>query len=150
MEPPPEGIDRIKEKPREIHLELPSTGERRTVCSVKEFQDLRRQGWKWVFQTQDRLEAIHMQAWYFQVRHFARLSWTRLDAPLGEAFVTSDRGVTWMVDGYADARPTALRDPSAQVVAPLSRGVALVGRRASQTGRRGDNPERGESLCRLL
>lgn len=132
MEPPPDGFDQIKDRARDIHLELPSSGERRIVHTMEEFSELRRQGWKWMIQHQDRLEMIHMQAWYFQVRHFARLSWVRLDAPRGEAFITSDRGVAWMVDGFADTPPSALRHSSAQIAAPLSRGVALVGRHSSQ------------------
>jgi hypothetical protein len=76
----------------------------------------------------DKLEMLHIQAWYFQVRHFPRLSWIRLNAPNDEWFVTNDRGVAWMADGYADTPPAALRHPTAQVVAPLTRKVALVGR----------------------
>jgi len=133
VEGPPDGFDLIKDRNRGICLELPSNGERRTVQTMDEFRQLRRQGWKWTINHQDRLEMIHMQAWYFQARHFARLSWVRLDAPLGDAFITSDRGVTWMVDGFADTPPSALRHPSAQIVAPLSRGVALIGRHPSQT-----------------
>src|SRR5260370_41743041 len=34
----------------------------------------------------------------------------------------------WLADGYADTPPAALRHPTAQVVAPLTRKVALVGR----------------------
>jgi len=73
-----------------------------------------------------------MQAWYFQVRHFPRLSWVRLNAPDDEWFITSDRGVAWMADGYADTPPAALRHPTAQVVAPLTRKVALVGGNETQ------------------
>ena len=68
-----------------------------------------------------------MQAWYLQVRHFPRLNWSRLNAPDSDWFVTSDRAVTWIVDGYADAPPAALRHASAIVVAPLTRKVVLVG-----------------------
>lgn len=42
--------------------------------------------------------------------------------------ITSDRGVTWLADGYADTPPSALRHPTAQVIAPLTRSLALVGR----------------------
>ena len=71
---------------------------------------------------------LHLQAWYFQVRHFPRLSWVRLQPPNGELFITSDRSVAWLVEGVADTKPAALRHPTAQVVAPLTRTVALVGR----------------------
>jgi hypothetical protein len=134
-ESPPDGFDQIQDKVRGIHLEFPASGERRTVHTTEEFAELRHHGWKWIIGNQDRLEMIHMQAWYFRVRHFARLSWMRLDAPGGEVFITSDRGVTWMVDGFADTPPSALRHTSAQVVAPLSRSVALVGRHGSQAGK---------------
>ena len=76
----------------------------------------------------DHLELLHMQAWYFQVRHFPRLSWVRLQPPDNEFFITSDRSVAWIVDGYADAPPAALRDSKAEIVAPLTRTLALVGR----------------------
>ena len=36
--------------------------------------------------------------------------------------------MSWLADGYADTPPAALRDPTAQVFAPLTRGLALVGR----------------------
>jgi hypothetical protein len=48
--------------------------------------------------------------------------------PAGEYFVTSDRSVAWLVDGFADTPPNALRHPAAQVVAPLTRSVSLVRR----------------------
>jgi hypothetical protein len=55
-----------------------------------------------------------------------------LGAPAGESFITSDRGVPWLVDGYADAPPAALRDPNAQIVAPLTVSFALVGRHGNR------------------
>ena len=127
-EPPPEGIDKIRDRMRPICLENPDTGERREVTGSEEFDNYRMRGWKWVLQSEDRLEMLHMQAWYFQVRHFPRLSWARLQAPDPDWFITSDRGVSWISDGYAEIPPAALRHPSAVVVAPLTRKVALVGR----------------------
>lgn len=82
-------------------------------------------------QNDDHLEMLHVQAWYFQTRHFPRMAWVRLNAPQGTSFITSDRAVAWIVDGYADAPPSALRDSSAQVVAPLTSTIALVGRHRS-------------------
>jgi hypothetical protein len=76
----------------------------------------------------DHLELLHLQAWYFQVRHFPRLVWVRLHPPDGEYFITSDRSVAWLADGHADTPPSALRHPTAQVVSPLTRSLALVGR----------------------
>ena len=76
---------------------------------------------------------LHIQAWYFQVRHFPRLSWVRLQPHDREYFITSDRSVAWLADGYADTPPAALRHPTAQVVAPLNKTVALVGRHGAGT-----------------
>lgn len=128
VEPPPEGIDRIRNRERNYCVENPDTGERREVTNSDEFNDYRKRGWKWVLRSEDKLEGLHMQAWYFQVRHFPRLSWVRLNAPDGDCFITSDRAVAWLADGYPDTPPAALRHPKAQVVAPLTRKVALVGR----------------------
>jgi hypothetical protein len=131
VEPPPEGIEEIKNRPRLIVMEDPDSGERREVTS-EEFEDYRKRGWKWVLSSEDKLEMLHMQAWYLQVRHFPRLKWSRLNAPDQGWFITSDRAVTWIVDGYADAPPAALRHPSAVVVAPLTRKITLIGRHAEQ------------------
>jgi hypothetical protein len=128
VEPPPLGFDKMRDRVRPMCLEDSNTGERREVTAVDEFHTLRRLGWKWILQREDHLEMLHLQAWYFQVRHFPRLSWVRLEAPHGEYFITSDRSVAWLADGYADTPPAALRHPTAQVVAPLTRTTALVGR----------------------
>ncbi len=113
---------------RPMCLEDPNTGARREVTVEEEFHAYRKRGWKWIFRRDDYLEMLHIQAWYFQVRHFPRLSWVRLQPPDNEFFITSDRSVAWLVDGYADTPPASLRHPTAQVVAPLTRKVALVGR----------------------
>jgi hypothetical protein len=131
VEPPPEGFDQIRDRIRPMCLEDPTTGDRREVLSEDEFDALRRLGWRWIIRRNDHLEMLHLQAWYFQVRHFPRLSWVRLQPPDGEHFITSDRGVTWLADGYADTPPAALRHPTVQVVAPLTRKIALVGRHST-------------------
>lgn len=128
VEPPPDGFDKIRGRMRPLCLENPSTGERRAVTAENEFYALRRSGWKWRLQKDDHLELLHLQACYFQVRHFPRLAWIRLQPPDGEYFITSDRSVAWLADGYADTPPNALRHPAAQVVAPLTRSLSLVGR----------------------
>jgi hypothetical protein len=128
LEPPPEGFHEISDRARPLCVEDPETGLRREVVNAGEFEAYRKRGWKWVLRRDDHLEMLHLQAWYFQVRHFPRLSWTRLDAPTDEWFITSDRGVAWLADGYADTPPSALRHPTVQVVAPLTRRLALVGR----------------------
>jgi hypothetical protein len=127
VEPPPTGFETIQERMRPLCLENPSTGARREVTTECEFHALKRQGWKWILRRDDHLEMMHLQAWYFQVRHFPRLSWVRLQPPAGEYFITSDRGVAWLADGYADTPPAALRHATAQVVAPLTRMMTLVG-----------------------
>lgn len=128
VEPPPPGFDAISARPRPLLLEDPKTGERREVLAPAEVDSYRRTGWRVVLRRDDQLELMHLQAWYFQVRHFPRLSWARLKPSGGEFFITSDRTVAWLADGYAGAPPAALRHPNALVVAPLTKKVALVGR----------------------
>ncbi|MGB6484023.1 MAG: DUF4238 domain-containing protein [Candidatus Acidiferrales bacterium] len=128
LEAPPPGFEKIRDRLRTLCLEEPGTGIRVDVKTKGEFDAYRKRGWKWVLNRDDYLEMLHVQAWYFQVRHFPRLSWVRLQPPDGEFFITSDRGVAWLVDGLADTPPAALRHWTAQVVAPLTRTVALVGR----------------------
>jgi hypothetical protein len=128
VEPPPDGIADIKDRQRLLQFENLKTGEVRYTDNKLEQKELRRVGWTLKLGRDDHLELLHMQAWYFQVRHFPRLSWVQLTAPDGEFFITSDRGVAWLVDGYADTPPAALRHHAAQIVAPLTRKMALVGR----------------------
>ncbi|WP_442578924.1 DUF4238 domain-containing protein [Mesorhizobium sp. ASY16-5R] len=128
VESPPIGFEKVSDRQCPLSVEAPEAGELRQVDSEEEFHQLLRKGWKWKLRSEDRLEAIHMQAWYFQVRHFPRLSWLKLTAPKGECFIISDRGAAWMVDGYANTPPSALRDRTAQIVAPLTPKIALVGR----------------------
>ena len=66
-----------------------------------------------------------MYSWYFQVRMFPRLRWEILDAPPGKFFVIADRPAVWGFEGLSDVPPSALRDASCQLVAPLSRSLAL-------------------------
>jgi hypothetical protein len=132
VEPPPAGFEKIASRTRSLLLEAPDGTESREVNSEDEFHRLRGLGWKWILRRDDRLEAMHVQAWYFQVRHFPRLDWVQLTAPAGECFITSDRGAAWLVEGYADTPPAALRDPNAQVVAPLTASLALIGRHGNR------------------
>lgn len=73
VEPPPEGFENIHNRERPLAIENPQTGERREVRS-DEFHAYRRNGWKVVLKPDDHLEMMHMQAWYFKVRHFPRLN----------------------------------------------------------------------------
>ena len=138
VEPPPDGFDDIEARHRLLLVENPETQERREVSSDA-FEEYHLEGWQLILRNDDHLELLHLQAWYFQVRHFPRLSWARLDAPPNEWFVTSDRVVTWLVDGLADTPPAALRDPLAELVAPLTRKTVLFGRNA--TGKLDVRPE---------
>jgi hypothetical protein len=128
VEPPPSGLEKAIDRFRPLCLEEPGTGIRVEVKTEDDFDAYRQRGWKWILNRDDHLEMLHIQAWYFQVRHFPRLSWVRLQSPDGQFFITSDRGVAWLVDGLADTPPAALRHWTAQVIAPLTRTVALVGR----------------------
>lgn len=131
LEEPPDGFEVIGDRPGGQLLVLPSTGETREASTSDEFKTLTAQGWRWKLRNDNHLEMLHVQAWYFQSRHFPRLEWVRLNAPQGTSFITSDRAVAWIVDGCADAPPSALRDSTAQVVAPLTSDIALVGRHGS-------------------
>ncbi len=138
VEPPPPGLAKISDRVRPMCLEDPNTGARREVTGEEELHACRKRGWKWIIRADDHLEMLHMQAWYFQVRHFPRLSWVRLQPPNNEFFITSDRAVAWLADGYADTPPAALRHPTAQVLAPLTKKLALIGRHG--VGRLGVKP----------
>lgn len=127
LEGPLAGVEDMKDRQRPLLLQDPRTGEQREIDSPRVREHLRA-GWRWIVRKDDALELLHMQAWYFQQRHFPRLSWLQLRPPNDEDFVISDRGVTWLVDGYADTPPAALRNPAAEVIAPLTKKLVLVGR----------------------
>lgn len=131
---PPDGINDIQERSRLLTVENPLTIERREVSSHSDFQGFAGQGWRWIPSRDDKLEMLHLQAWYFQQRHFPRLAWLQLRPPADEDFIISDRGASWLVDGYADMPPGMLNDPAAEVIAPLTRKLALVGRGSSLHG----------------
>lgn len=133
VEEPPSGFEEIRDRFRSLTLEEPGSGRRVEAQTQDEFDEYRKKGWRWVLKSDDYLEMMHLQAWYFQIRHFRRLSWVTLQPPDGEFFIASDRGVAWLVDGLADTPPAALRHPSTQVIAPLTRSLALVGRHATHS-----------------
>lgn len=128
IEPPPPGFKDIRDRIRPTLLENPTTGEQNEVLGLKSVDEHRRKGWRVVLRRDDYLELMHLQAWYFQVRHFPRLLWTRLKPPSGEFFITSDRAIAWLADNSSGASPAALKRPSTVVVAPLTKKLALVGR----------------------
>jgi hypothetical protein len=88
---------------------------------------LQEQGWRVRLAPADFLELTHLQAWEFQSRWFPKLHWSLLWAPEGSCFVLGDRPVLWQADGLVNAPPAALGHPSAQLLAPLTPHVALLG-----------------------
>jgi hypothetical protein len=131
VEPPSAGIENIRDRERPILLQDPRTGDQREVLHSSDVREHLRNGWKWIVRRDDKLEMLHMQAWYFQQRHFPRLSWFLLRPPNDDDFIINDRGVSWIVDGYADMPPSALGDPTAEVIAPLTKKLVLIGRGTS-------------------
>ena len=148
VEEPPHGFDKIGDRVRPIRMADPETGAHVEVLGPKEVDAYRRKGWKVALGRNDHLELMHLQAWYFQVRHFPRLSWARLNAPGGEFFITSDRTVGLLADGYAGAPPAALRHPRALVLAPLTKKLVLVGR--NETGELGITPREVNRVIAFL
>jgi Protein of unknown function (DUF4238) len=138
VEPPPDGFPEASLSDRSYLVEHPETRVREEVKDTKELNEYRSRGWRWVLAKDDKLELMHVQAWYFQVRHFPRLNWIRLDTPAEDWFVTSDRGVTWTAQGVVNTPPAALRDETAQLVAPLTRNTTLFG--GNQKAPLGVNP----------
>jgi hypothetical protein len=128
VEPPPEGLPRASEFQRAVQMRHPMLG-----CRIfppgGDFEKAAADGWFPDMSEQTNfLEAVHIQAYYFQARFFPRFTWFTLHAPKGESFVIADRAVGWAADGYIDAPPSCLRDPSAYVLAPISRNLVLVGK----------------------
>ena len=132
VEPPPPGYEKIRFGGGLHRMEHPELGVRDDVPS-EEVHHLRHHGWRVRVGEDDFPAIVHFQARYFQVRMFPRLQRAVLDAPQGEFFIVGDRPVVW---GFAEVRragvsllldvpPSALRDPRVQLVAPLTRSVAL-------------------------
>jgi hypothetical protein len=92
---------------------------------------LRAAGWRFVVTAEDFGELLHLQAHYFYDRFFPRMEWLILYAPKGEYFVLGDRSVVWGFEGALDVPPSMLRAPTARLVAPLTRSLALVAYNAS-------------------
>lgn len=127
-EPPPPAIVNCTDRERSIRLIHPARLEHREVQS-QDADELIDDGWiPDMTEPANFLEAVHIQAHYFQVRWFPRLRWFTLRPPEGQYFVIGDRPVGWGVPDCLEAPPHCLRDESAFLVAPLSRSLALVGR----------------------
>lgn len=131
VESPPEGLGDVVDRTRPIRLVHPTLGET-TVVAGQDLNLLLDVGWIPDPREQSNfLEGVHIQAYYFQVRWFPRLRWFTLRPPSGEYFIIGDRPVGWGVPDCLDAPPCCLRDPSAFLIAPLSRSLAVVGRNDS-------------------
>lgn len=132
IEPPPEGLLNATQIRRDVRMLHPSLG-RRLFPANSDFEHAASDGW--FPDMTDRtnfLESIHIQAYYFQVRFFPRLKWFVLHPPQGEFFIIADRPVGWVVEGSVEAPPSALRHPSAYVLAPVSKTLLLLGRHTSE------------------
>jgi hypothetical protein len=128
VESPPDGLVQASELHRDVAMRHPMLG-CRVFPAGSDFEHAAAEGWfPDMYERENFLQGVHIQAYYFQVRFFPRFKWFTLRAPEGEFFVIGDRAVGWTADGYTDAPPSCLRDPSAYVLAPISRNLVLVGR----------------------
>lgn len=133
MEPPPEGFDQVPLVPRQLELIGPN-GESTSSDEPDEIDTLIAQGWAPVLTATDFSEIVHINAWYFQVRHFPRLSWLVATAPPNSpGFVISDRPVFWRVGDRYELPPRVLRLPEAVVYAPLTSHRCLLGHHGLDT-----------------
>jgi uncharacterized protein DUF4238 len=128
-EPPPPGLGEWTESLRTYRMEHSVHGLRDEI-PPDQVEPLRAQGWRLCLGNDDFLEFVHLQAWYFQVRFFPRLKWLSLGAPRGQYFIIGDRPVVWGFSNLVDAAYW-LRHPDVQLVAPLSRSLALFAYHAS-------------------
>ena len=124
-EAPPEGWEEIGDHARTHRLEHPQHGIKDNVPSC-EVGVLISDGWRLLLSDDDILEFMHVQAWYFQVSLFPRLTWHTIGAPEGSSFVIGDRPVVWGFQDSLKVRPNELRHRDIQLVAPLSRSIALL------------------------
>ena len=131
VEPPPEGLMAASDPKRDVRMVHPILGAR-AFPHETDLDAAVRNGWTPDYDDPANfLESVHIQAYYFQTRFFPRFRWFTLLRPEGEFFVIADRAVGWSADGYVNAPPSCLRDPSAFVLAPISRSLVLVGRHAT-------------------
>ncbi len=128
VEPPPSGLLDVAPRIRSVVLFHPTFGER-TAEAGEDLSALLDIGWiPDPRQQENFLESVHIQSYYFQSRWFPRLRWFTLMPPEDSYFIIGDRPVGWGVPDCLDAPPCCLRDPSAFLIAPLSRDLVLVGR----------------------
>lgn len=126
VEEPPTWLESAADRDRSHSMEHPIHG-RRDDVHADEVQRLMSEGWRFLVRPDDFGELLHVQAHYFYDRFFPRLQWLILDAPTSEYFVIGDRPVVWGFADALDVPPAALRHRHAQIVAPLTRSIALFG-----------------------
>ena len=132
IEPPPEGLLSATEIRRDISMLHHSLG-RKIFPAGSDFERAAREGWfPDMTERTNFLESVHIQAYYFQVRFFPRLKWFALHPPQGNFFIIADRPIGWVVHGSVDAPPSALRHPSAYVLAPINKSLLFLGRHTSE------------------
>ena len=130
VELPPPGLAEARSIGRNHRMAHATHGVRDDVPS-EQVEALLGQGWRLQIGTDDFLELVHLQAWYFQVRHFPRLRWILLAAPADSHFIIGDRPVVWGFSGRSDVAPSALRNALVQLAAPLSSSRALFAHHAT-------------------
>ncbi|MDB4876961.1 MAG: hypothetical protein JWM41_3407 [Gemmatimonadetes bacterium] len=123
-EPPPPWLMNATERDGVHRVAHPQLGTR--LVGASEYEAMRFAGWRFVVEQPDFLELAHAQAAYFYERFFPRLNWMILDAPRDQHFVIGDRPVLWGFHGAMELPPAYLRHAAVQLVAPLSRTVALL------------------------
>lgn len=124
-EQPPKWLLEAKDLHRLHRMEHSAHGIRDDV-DPEEVERLKTSGWKFVVGQEDFLELVYVQARYFYERFFPRLNWLTLDAPVGEWFIIGDRPVAWGFWGALTVMPASLRNPNVQLIAPITRTIALV------------------------
>jgi hypothetical protein len=131
VEPAPSGLVDQPPRIRSVALVHPTLGEK-IAQAGEDLSALLDVGWiPDPRQSANFLEGVHIQSYYFQSRWFPRLKWFTLKPPTGKYFILGDRPVGWGVPDCLNAPPCCLRDPSAFLIAPLSRSLILVGRNNS-------------------
>jgi hypothetical protein len=94
---------------------------------AREFQAMRASGWVLRMTDIDFAEIVRLQAWFFQTKHFPQLKWHLLRVPAGNHFIIGDRPVLWGWQNWNDPPPGALKERGVQLLAPLTRSLALLG-----------------------
>ena len=132
VESPPEGLLSGTDMQRDVQMCHPTLG-CRVFPAGSDLAQTTAEGWyPDMTERVNFLEGVHIQAYYFQARFFPRFNWFALHAPEGYFFIIANRAVGWAADGYVNAPPSCLRDPSAYVLAPISRSLVLVGRHSTE------------------